>query len=78
MADDKEFYGVTQQTSAVDDGLNKSGNIKEANVASVALGMFGTFSFSLASMTFSKHSRDAKILQPPPWRHRSRSYSRRT
>lgn len=39
MADDKD---LTQQTSAVDDGLNKSGNVKEANVASVALGMFSS------------------------------------
>lgn len=40
--DDKELYGVTQQTSAVDDGLQKSSHVKETNVASVALGTFET------------------------------------
>ncbi|KAF2732250.1 general substrate transporter [Polyplosphaeria fusca] len=33
----KDDYNITQQLSAVDDGLKKSGPVKEANVASVAL-----------------------------------------
>jgi hypothetical protein len=37
--DDKEHYGVTQQLSAGDEDLNKFKNVREANVASVALGM---------------------------------------
>lgn len=40
--DIKEGYGVTRQTSVVEDDMNK-GNVKEANVASVALGMLKLF-----------------------------------
>jgi hypothetical protein len=40
MAERKDEMGaVTHQLSAVDDDMHKSGNVKEANVASVALGM---------------------------------------
>lgn len=40
MAEKQDGMGaVTHQMSAVDDDLHKSGHVKEANVASVALGM---------------------------------------
>jgi hypothetical protein len=43
-ADRKEDMGaVTQQISAFDDDMHKNPAIKEANVASVALGTFSLF-----------------------------------
>jgi hypothetical protein len=40
MAENKDMGAVTHQVSNYDDDVQKSAHIKEANVASVALGEF--------------------------------------
>lgn len=40
MTEKEDMGAVTHQLSAVDDDINKSTNVKQAHVASVALGKF--------------------------------------
>lgn len=54
MAEHKDEMGtVTQHMSSVDDDLNKSGHIKEAHVASVALGNNSNFSLQRSDFNCS-------------------------
>jgi hypothetical protein len=66
MTERKDDMGaVTHQLSAVDDDMHKNVNVKEANVASVALGKL--FIFTILE---TKHT---NITQPPLSRQRSQS-----
>lgn len=67
MAEKSEDMGaVTHQLSAVDDDMNKHANVKEANVASVAL--------SKSKLHLKQEEECADSIQPLLSRQRSRSY----
>lgn len=68
MEEKRDEHAVTHQLSAVDDDFNKTGNIKESNVASVALG-------KLVEALLRQGTDDA---QPRPWRLKSPTSCPRT
>jgi hypothetical protein len=66
MAEKNDNMGaVTHQLSAVDDDMQKTANVKEANVASVALG-------ELFALRYDRY-RHANTTQPLLSRQRSQS-----